>query len=125
MIGLLVFEVISTAPVRNAVNTYTELITAANHADLAAAARLCTQRYVRTHPLRAAPEGGLVGIPRNINKNFQAWRQGRDVLFCPSNRVGPVYRFVREAGRWKFDGPIGILQPGGVVELGDPGVDEP
>jgi hypothetical protein len=117
--AVLIFEIISTAPVRGAVNTYTELITAANQKDLVGAAKLCTQRYLRAHPLRAAPEGGLVGMPRNINKNFQAWRHGKAVWFCPTNRVGPVYQFLRESGRWKFDGPVGLLRPGGFVEPGE------
>jgi hypothetical protein len=123
VIALLVYEIISTAPVRGAVSTYTSLITAANHQDLAVANQLCTARYRRTHSLRAAPEGGIVGLPRNINKNFQAWRHGRAVWLCPTNRVGPVYQFLRESGTWKFDGPIGILNQAGVVELGDTGMD--
>ena len=30
------------------------------------------------------------------------------MLICTSNRVGPVYRFVNEEGRWQFDGLVGI-----------------
>ena len=40
-------------------------------------------RYLRIHPLRPADEGGIVGLPRNIHKNFQAWRQGREHLALP------------------------------------------
>jgi hypothetical protein len=114
--GLLVFEIVRTAPVRDAVKAYTALISAANRQDLTTARSLCTPRYLQTHRLRAASEGGLVGLPRNINKNFQAWREEADVWVCPTNRVGPVFRFVRQAGGWKFDGPVGLLRPGGFIE---------
>lgn len=114
--GVLGVEIALTRPVRDAVRTYTELIAAANRRDLAAARALCTERYLASHRLRLAEEGGLVGLPRNIHKNFQAWREGAEVRLCPSNRVGPVYRFVEERGRRKFDGVIGQLLPGGQVE---------
>jgi hypothetical protein len=110
-------EIFWTKPVRESVITYTELIAAANAQDLTRARSLCSHRYVRTHSLRPAPEGGLVGLPRNINKNFQAWRHESYVWLCPTNRVGPLYQFVPEAGHWKFDGPIGILEPRGRVVL--------
>jgi hypothetical protein len=32
------------------------------------------------------------------------------------DRVGPVYQFVYEDGRWKFDGPVGLLQGRGQFE---------
>jgi hypothetical protein len=60
-----------------------------------------------------ADEGGIVGLPRSINKNFQAWRQGPNVWICPTNRVGPVYQFVLEGDDWRFDGPVGVLRPHG------------
>ena len=53
-----------------------------------------------------------MNIPRNLNKNFKAWREGPNVLICTSNRIGPVYQFVYEDGRWHFDGLVGILNPG-------------
>ena len=103
-----------------AVAAYVDLITAANAGDLAGVRRACSARYAATHPIRAAKEGGVVGLPRNIHKNFQAWRRGDHVLLCPTNRVGPVYRFVREGDAWKFDGPAGILGPGGqLIEADD------
>lgn len=105
-----------TRPVRESVRTYTALLGAANRQDVAAARRLCTDRYAATHPLRPAPDGGLVGLPRNVHKNFQAWREGTNVWLCPTNRVGPVYQFVPEAGGWRFDGPVGLLMPGGRVD---------
>lgn len=109
------FEIAWTSPVREAVRCYTELISAANRRDLDAARALCTEQYQATHDLKLAREGGMIGLPRNIHKNFQAWREGRDVWLCPTNRVGPVFRFVNDAGRWKFDGVIGQLMPGGRV----------
>lgn len=56
-----------------------------------------------------------MGLPRYINKNFQAWRQGAAVWLCPSNRIGPVYQLVKEQGRWKFDGLVGILRSRNVL----------
>ena len=114
--AIIAVEVAATRPVRDAVRTYTELISAANRRDLNAAKALCTERYRKTHTLKLAAEGGMVGLPRNINKNFQAWREGRDVWLCPTNRVGPVYCFVENDGRWRFDGVVGQLLPGGRVE---------
>ena len=115
--AVLAWEIARTAPVRGAVLAYTELLGAANRQDLAAVRRLCTARYLRAHPPEGAPEGGVVGLPRNVHANFQAWRQGPHVWLCPTNRVGPIYQFVREDGRWRFDGPIGWLGPRGQVEL--------
>ena len=112
----LIVTAVRTGPVRGSVRAYTELIGAANRQDVEAARRLCSSRYVRTHPLRTAPEGGIVGLPRNIHKNFQAWHEGPDVWLCPTNRVGPVYQFVRESGAWRFDGPVGLLRGNGRVD---------
>jgi hypothetical protein len=108
-------EVVATRPVRQAVTAYTALLGAANRQDLDAIRRLCTERYLKVHPPTTAREGGIVGLPRNIHKNFQAWRHGPDVWLCPTNRVGPIYQFHFEAGSWKFDGPVGILRPRGEV----------
>jgi hypothetical protein len=117
LLAIVVGEVVYTRPVREAVFAYTRLIAAANRPDLTdeerleEARRLCSARYLRTHTLRLAPEGGLVGIPRNIHKNYQAWRHGRNVWICPTNRVGPIYQFVPESGEWRFDGLVGLLRP--------------
>jgi hypothetical protein len=111
----LALEIITTRPVREAVHAYTALIAAANRQDLEAVRRLSTERYLKAHAPRAAAEGGVVGLPRNIHKNFQAWRHGSNVWICPSNRVGPLYQFVFEHGAWRFDGPIGILRPRGEI----------
>lgn len=122
VVGGFTFVVVETLPVRGALGAYTELIATANRPDLTDAERvarareLCTERYLRGHALAVAPEGGLVGIPRNIHKNFQAWRRGGGkVWICPTNRVGPLYQFVYERGRWRFDGPVGLLRPHGEV----------
>jgi hypothetical protein len=121
LLGGLAFEIITTQPVRGALRTCSELFTVANRPDLLdserleAARALCTKRYLREHPLAASREGGLVNIPRNLNKNFKAWRDGQSVLICTSNRVGPIYQFVYEDGRWRFDGLFGILRSWGEV----------
>jgi hypothetical protein len=126
LVGGLAAVVAWTRPVRESVRTYTELLGAANRQDVEAARRLCSSRYALTHPLSPAPDGGLVGLPRNIHKNFQAWQEGANVWLCPTNRVGPVYQFVREEGAWKFDGPVGILQGRGhFAPLEDGGAAEP
>jgi hypothetical protein len=114
-LGALAFEAIRTAPVRDSVRAYTALITAANKGDLTAVRSLCSTRYLNTHAPKLAEEGGVVGLPRGIHPNFRAWQEGEHVRICPTNRdhVGPVYRFVRQGGSWRFDGPIGLLYPGG------------
>jgi len=101
---------------RRAMATYTALLAAANAQDLDAARALCSRRFVATHRLAASAGGGIAGLPRNIHRNFQVWREGDEVWLCPTDRVGPVYRFAAEAGSWKFDGPVGLLRPGGRVE---------
>jgi hypothetical protein len=117
----LAYEVVSTRPVRQAVRAYTELMALGNRDDLpeserlAAARVLCSQRFRTSGRLRLGPEGGIAGLPRTINKNFQAWREGPNVWICPTNRVGPVYQFVFEDGRWRFDGLVGILRRGGEI----------
>lgn len=116
IVGLIAVEAAWTRSVRGAVRSFAGLITAANDGNLEAAEALCTRAYRQREPLRLADEGGIVGLPRNVNKNFQAWRQGSQVWICPTNRVGPVYRFIYEDDAWKFDGPIGLLMPDGHVE---------
>ena len=117
--ALLAFEVLATRPEREAVRSLSELMTLANLPDLSVdeltrrASFLCSRHYLETHTLEPAPEGGLVGFPRNLNKNFKVWRERGNVWIRPTDRVGPVYQFVEEAGRWKFDGPVGILDPQG------------
>ena len=99
-----------TGPERDAVRVYNALTAAANRGAVEAARQLCSERYLAGHRLHPASEGGIVGLPRNIHKNFQAWRQGPNVWLCPTNRVGPVYQFVRGPLGSKFDGPVGLLQ---------------
>ncbi len=115
LIAAVAVEAVRTRPIRQAVGAYTDLLVAANRQDLDAVRRLCSARYLRTHPLRPAAEGGVVGLPRNIHKNFQAWRQGPAIWVCPTNRTGPIFQFVHEDGRWRFDGPVGILRGRGQV----------
>jgi hypothetical protein len=119
--AVVAFEVIATQPVRGAMRTCSALFTIANRPDLTdterldAARSLCSTRYLQAHPLALAAEGGLSGFPRNINKNFQAWRDGPNVWICTANRIGPVYQFVFENGAWRFDGPVAILRPWGEI----------
>jgi hypothetical protein len=115
------YEAISTRPARQAIRVYTELITVGNRPDfsdtqrLGEARRLCSARFLATGRLATGPEGGIAGLPRTINKNFQAWRHGDDVWICPTNRVGPVYQFVRENGDGRYDGLVAILRPRGEI----------
>jgi hypothetical protein len=76
---------------------------------------LCSSRYLSTRSLSLGPEGGIGGLPRTINKNFQAWREGPNVWICPTNRIGPVYQFISENGHWRFDGLIAILRARGEI----------
>jgi len=126
LLGGLAFEVISTQPVRGAVRTCSELFTIANRNDLTdserlnAARALCSSRYLQHHPLALAPEGGIVDIPRNINMHFKAWREGRHIWICPTDRVGPVYQFVFEDGSWRFDGLVAYIgRDGEIVRASD------
>lgn len=117
VVGGLAWEVIRTGPVRRSLDAYNRLISVADQGDLAAIRGLCSTRYLRDHPPRLAPEGGLIGLPHyGPHKNFKAWRRGDQVLLCPTNRVGPVYRFIEEGGTWRFDGPVGLLMPDGRVQ---------
>jgi hypothetical protein len=101
--------------------TLSELFTIANQPDLSdddrlsAARSLCSARYVQAHPLAVALEGGIIGIPRNINKNFKAWREGPNIWVCPRDRTGPVYQLVFENGGWRFDGLVAYLKPWGEI----------
>ena len=101
-----------TAPVRGGVRTFTLLLAAGNRGDLAAARQLCSPRYLARHPLELAEEGGLRGLPRALDKNFSAWRQGSNVWICPTPRAGPVFQLVPGTTGWLFEGLVGELLPG-------------
>jgi hypothetical protein len=107
----------STAMTRGGMSTFTRLIASANVEDLETVRALCTTRYLAEHPIHRATEGGVAGFPRTIHKNFQVWSEGNEVWLCPGNRVGAVYRLVKEGNLWKFDGLVGLLKPGGRVEI--------
>ena len=122
--GGIAYEAIATAPVRGALRVFTGLVMLGNRLDLPQEERLtkaralCSSRYLATRPLSLSSEGGIKGVPRAIDKNYQAWREGPNVWICPTKRdssVRPVYQFVREGGHWRFDGPVAILRPGGEV----------
>jgi hypothetical protein len=125
LVAAIAAEIFWTKPERDSVTTYSQLIAAANAQDVARAQSLCSARYLHTHALRPAREGGMVGLPRIIHKNFVAWRHDANVWLCPSDRVGPIFQFVLEGGRWKFDGPIGILQSRGRIMRLDEEPDPP
>jgi hypothetical protein len=121
LLGGLAYEVISTQPVRGAVRTCSELFTIANRDGLSdsqrlsAARALCSTSYLQHHPLALASEGGIVGIPRNINMHFKAWHNGPNIWICPRDRVGPVYQFVFEEGSWRFDGLVAYIERYGEI----------
>jgi hypothetical protein len=122
LLGGLAYEVISTQAVRGAVRTCSELFTIANRDGLTdsqrltAARALCSSQYLQNHPLAVAPEGGIVNIPRNINMHFTAWHEGPHIWICPRDRIGPVYQFVFEDGRWRFDGLIANMDRYGQID---------
>jgi hypothetical protein len=115
----LIWEIIATRPVRAAIRTYVQLVATADRTELTpshrldAARSLCTARYLSQGSLALGPEGGLVGLPRTVHKNFRAWREGDNVWICPMNRIGAVYQFVLEGGQWKFDGLVAYIPPRG------------
>ncbi len=101
---------------RSGVTTFTRLLASANAGDLDAVRSLCSGRYLGSHQVVRSAEGGVVGLPRMIHKNFQAWVEGDDVWLCPTDRLGPVYRLVLEEEAWKFDGLVGLLHERGQIE---------
>ncbi|MFM7318409.1 MAG: hypothetical protein ACKO5E_15805 [bacterium] len=115
VLAILVWLALSTRETRAGVTAYTRLTAAVNTQDIEKVRSLCTARYLATHQLRASASGGMVGFPRFIHKNFQAWREGDAVWLCPTNRVGPIYQFLKEDGEWKYDGLIGLLRSGNQI----------
>lgn len=112
VVAIGVIEFVRTAPVRGAVRAYTALIAAANRGDRAAVQALCSAHYLQGHRIEVADEGGVVGLPRMIHKNFRTWPRGEAMWICPGNRAGLVAQLVREQGVWKYDGIVGELRPG-------------
>ncbi|MFO0961087.1 MAG: hypothetical protein U0800_27210 [Isosphaeraceae bacterium] len=114
VLALLAYEWRRTSPEREATRAFTDMVILANRGNLAGLSTRATARYRSRHPFREAPEGGVVGLPRiPPHPNYRAWRDGPEVRLCPFNRSGPVYRFVREDGAWKFDGLAGLLRHDG------------
>ncbi len=112
----LAFVIARTSPVRGAIQTYMRLVAASNRGDTEAVKALCTSRFLSQTTLNATEGRVLSGIPQVISQNFQGWEEDGAVLFSPSDRVGPVYRLVRENDHWLFDGPVGILRGDGQVD---------
>jgi hypothetical protein len=119
-----VYEAVTTAPIRGALRVFTSLVALGNRLDLPESERLglarsfCSARYLAEKPLSLSPEGGIKGFPRAIDKNYLAWREGLNVWICPTKRtsaVRPVYQFIEEEGEWRFDGLVAILRRGGEV----------
>jgi hypothetical protein len=126
----LAYEVAATRPVRESTRAFSDLIAVGNSPvrteserlqALAAASELCSSRYLAAKPLALGPEGGIVGLPRTMQNNFVAWREGQSVWICPRKRLGPVYQFVFESGRWRFDGLVAMFVPprGELVRVDD------
>ncbi|ADV60823.1 hypothetical protein Isop_0226 [Isosphaera pallida ATCC 43644] len=115
LIVLLAATWVWTAPARRTMRVFTLLLNAANREAVEEVRQLCSERWLATHSLEVAPEGGLKNFPRNIHKNFQVWSEGDVVLVRPTNRgrLEPVYRFVHERGDWKFDGLAGLMTADG------------
>jgi hypothetical protein len=99
---------------RGAMSTFTRLISAGNAQDVNAIRSLCSKRYLASVSIQVSREGGVIGFPRNIHKNFQIWTEGDEVRLCPTDREGPVYRLLKEEDAWKFDGLAGLLKRGRV-----------
>jgi hypothetical protein len=116
VLAALAFAIARTSPVRGAIQSYMRLVAASNRGDVETVRALCTERYLARTRLDPAGERVLEGIPQGISQNFQGWEEDGAVLFCPSDRVGPVYRLVRAGDAWKFDGPVGLLRGDGRVE---------
>ena len=113
----LAFVIVRTSPVRGAIQSYMRLVAASNRGDVETVRALCTEGYLARTTLNATDGRELDGIPQGIHQNFQGWVQDGAVLFCPSDRVGPVYRLVRGGDGWLFDGPVGVLRGDGRVDL--------
>lgn len=114
-VAALAFEAIRTAPERGALRAFTELIAATNRDDLDAVRAHCSAKYLAGHTIERAEEGGVMGMPRTIHKNFLTWRRGPAIWICPGNRVGLVFQLVPDGGNWKFDGLVGMLRPGNEI----------
>jgi hypothetical protein len=109
----------STRMTHGGLAAFKGMIDSANAGDLATVRVRCSRGYLESHPIQAAPEGGVEGLPRVIHKNFQVWAEGDQVRVCPTDRIGPVYRMVFEDGVWKFDGLAGLLGSGEKVEASE------
>ena len=122
LIAALVVMGVRTRPVRQSVIAFTELLAAANVQDLSRS-RGSARAHLAEHPPVPAPEGGIVGLPRNVHPNFQAW-PGPPRLALPHQPRRPDLSIRPRRGAWKFDGPIGLLRGRGQIIL-DPELTHP
>lgn len=116
VLAALAFVIVRTSPVRGAIQTYMRLVAASNRGDTEAVKALCTPRFLSRTSLNGSGGTVLEGIPEAIGQNFLGWEEDDGVLFSTSDRVGPVYRMVREGDRWLFDGSVGTLRGDGRVD---------
>jgi hypothetical protein len=104
-----IWQVTRPTPVRESVAVFTKMVAAASRDDVEAARAYCSSR------LKGEDVAELAKLPTRFERSFKAWREGDDVLICPTDLGGTLYRFVNEEGAWKYDGPIGTLTPDGKV----------
>ena len=138
LVALVVFVpgwVGSLRATHGAVASYVDLLAAVNTGDLDGVRRRCSTRYLASHAIREAKEGGVVGMPRNIHKNFQAWRADR--TSCSARRTGSAPSIGSSArvtpgsstARPACSGPGGRMTEGepsvGAAATGTPSIDRP
>ena len=125
----LVFEVVTTQPVRGAMRTCSELFTIANRLELTepdaaratramlGGARRALLGSLPSHRIRWPwpPKGESSAFRATSTRTSKRGEKDRTSGSVPTNRIGPVYQFVFEDGRWRFDGLVAILGPWGEI----------
>lgn len=111
-VGFVVYESVTTRPRRDATRAFLKLIDVTRRPGLSDEERIETARnFFSARRLAVGPirltDGGVEGLPRDVDHNFPVWRDGAAFLLRPSDRDGVVYRMVEQNGRWRFDGPAG------------------
>jgi hypothetical protein len=106
---LVIWQVTRPTPVRESVAVFTKLVAAASRGDAELAHSYCSSR------LKTEDVAELAKLPTRFERSFKAWREGDDVLICPTDLGGTLYQFVNEGDAWKYDGPVGTMTPDGKV----------